>query len=204
MGKTKVKKQSTFIDMTAMSDVTVLLLTFFMLTATFMPKEPVQVIAPSSVSETKIPENNVLTILIDPEGRIFMNLDDKQPAMKREVLEKMGQDYGITFTEKQIRSFQEQTHIGVPIGQMAGFLDKSLSDQDSEIKKMGVPIDSANNQFIRWVKHAREVGGDGMGIAIKADQNTSFPLVDRVMKALVKGKENRYSLITSLRSTPDV
>ncbi|MBB4037796.1 biopolymer transport protein ExbD [Dysgonomonas hofstadii] len=204
MGKTKVKKQSTFIDMTAMSDVTVLLLTFFMLTATFMPKEPVQVIAPSSVSETKIPENNVLTILIDPEGRIFMNLDDKQPAMKKEVLEKMGQDYGITFTEKQIRSFQEQTHIGVPIGQMAGFLDKSLSDQDSEIKKMGVPIDSANNQFIRWVKHAREVGGDGMGIAIKADQNTPFPLVDKVMKALVKGKENRYSLITSLRSTPDV
>ena len=38
MGKTKVKKQSTFIDMTAMSDVTVLLLTFFMLTATFLPK----------------------------------------------------------------------------------------------------------------------------------------------------------------------
>ena len=32
-----------FIDMTAMSDVTVLLLTFFMLTANFVKKEPVQV-----------------------------------------------------------------------------------------------------------------------------------------------------------------
>ena len=32
MGKVKVKKKSMFIDMTAMSDVTVLLLTFFMLT----------------------------------------------------------------------------------------------------------------------------------------------------------------------------
>ena len=31
----KIKKKSTFIDMTAMSDVTVLLLTFFMLTSTF-------------------------------------------------------------------------------------------------------------------------------------------------------------------------
>ena len=30
----KIKKKSTFIDMTAMSDVTVLLLTFFMLTST--------------------------------------------------------------------------------------------------------------------------------------------------------------------------
>ncbi len=202
MGKTKVKKQSTFIDMTAMSDVTVLLLTFFMLTATFLPKEPVQVITPSSVSETKIPENNVLTILIDPEGRIFMNLD--RPDMKKEVLELMGQDYGITFTASQIRAFQEQTHIGVPMSKMSGFLNLPLSDQDTEIKTMGVPIDSTNNQFARWIKHAREVGGDGLGIAIKADQSTPYPLVDRVMKALVKMKENRYSLITALRGTPEV
>ena len=46
----KIKKKSTFIDMTAMSDVTVLLLTFFMLTSTFIQKEPVQVTPPQSVS----------------------------------------------------------------------------------------------------------------------------------------------------------
>ncbi|MRZ52916.1 biopolymer transporter ExbD, partial [Parabacteroides distasonis] len=34
MPKLIVKRKSTFIDMTAMSDVTVLLLTFFMLTST--------------------------------------------------------------------------------------------------------------------------------------------------------------------------
>ncbi|MBR6750572.1 MAG: biopolymer transporter ExbD, partial [Bacteroidaceae bacterium] len=36
MAKVKVKRKSTLIDMTAMSDVTVLLLTFFMLTSTFV------------------------------------------------------------------------------------------------------------------------------------------------------------------------
>ena len=41
MGKVKVKKKSMFIDMTAMSDVTVLLLTFFMLTGNFIKKERV-------------------------------------------------------------------------------------------------------------------------------------------------------------------
>ncbi len=46
--------------MTAMSDVTILLLTFFMLTSTFVKKEPVQVNTPASVSEIKIPETNVL------------------------------------------------------------------------------------------------------------------------------------------------
>ena len=40
MGRFHVKKQDTFIDMTPMSDVMVLLLTFFMLTATFTKEEP--------------------------------------------------------------------------------------------------------------------------------------------------------------------
>ena len=64
-----------FIDMTAMSDVTVLLLTFFMLTASFVKKEPVQVVTPASISEIKIPETNIMSILVDPGGRIFMRLD---------------------------------------------------------------------------------------------------------------------------------
>ena len=56
----------------------VLLLTFFMLTSTFVKKEPVQVTTPASVSEIKIPETNVLQILVDPEGKIFMSLDKQQ------------------------------------------------------------------------------------------------------------------------------
>lgn len=67
MPKLIVKRKSTFIDMTAMSDVTVLLLTFFMLTSTFIQKEPVVVATPSSVSEIKIPETNILSILVDPD-----------------------------------------------------------------------------------------------------------------------------------------
>ena len=55
MGKVKIKRKSTLIDMTAMSDVTVLLLTFFMLTSTFLAKEPTVVMTPSSVSEEKVP-----------------------------------------------------------------------------------------------------------------------------------------------------
>ncbi|HMM01469.1 MAG: ExbD/TolR family protein [Dysgonomonas sp.] len=201
MGKIKVKKQSTFIDMTAMSDVTVLLLTFFMLTATFLPKEPVQVLTPASVSERKISEYNVLTILIDTQGRVFLNLDDDNA--KKSVLQLMGQDYGITFNDKQVRSFIEQSHIGVPMSRMSAFLDMPLSAQDEEIKKMGVPTDSTNNQLTRWVKHAREIGGDNMQIAIKSDQTTPYPDVDKVMKILVAMKENRYSLVTTLKKMPE-
>ena len=70
MGRAKIKKKSTFIDMTAMSDVTVLLLTFFMLTSTFVKKEPVQVFTPAfRFQKIKIPETNILQILVDPQGK---------------------------------------------------------------------------------------------------------------------------------------
>ena len=78
MGRAKIKKKDTFIDMTAMSDVTVLLLTFFMLTSTFVKKEPVQVTTPASVSEIKIPETDVLQILVDQEGKIFMRSEERR------------------------------------------------------------------------------------------------------------------------------
>ncbi|MBR6490115.1 MAG: biopolymer transporter ExbD, partial [Muribaculaceae bacterium] len=74
MGKVKIKKHSTVIDMTAMSDVTVLLLTFFMLTSTFLQKEPVQVITPPSVSEAKVPDEKLVQILVGPDGKVYFNL----------------------------------------------------------------------------------------------------------------------------------
>ena len=60
MGKVKIKKSDVWIDMTPMSDVMTLLLTFFMLTSTFVKNEPVKVNTPGSVSEIKVPENGFL------------------------------------------------------------------------------------------------------------------------------------------------
>lgn len=91
MSRAKIQKKSMFIDMTAMSDVTVLLLTFFMLTASFVKKEPVQVVTPASISEIKIPETNIMSILVGPDGKIFMSLD-KQSDMAA-TLEAMGKEY---------------------------------------------------------------------------------------------------------------
>ena len=99
MSKVKVARKSTRIDMTAMSDVTVLLLTFFMLTSTFVKKEPVQVTTPGSVSEIKIPETNILSILIDTKGKVFMSMD-KQSDMVN-TLDSVGSHYGVTFTEQE-------------------------------------------------------------------------------------------------------
>ena len=200
MGRAKIKKKSTFIDMTAMSDVTVLLLTFFMLTSTFVKKEPVQVFTPASVSEIKIPETNILQILVDPQGKICMSLD-KQPDMEA-VLEKRGEEYGVDFTPEQEKKFVTASTFGVPMRSMQKFLDLPTEQQDKLLKNEGIPCDSTDNQFKSWVRNARQVNPD-LRIAIKADASTPYAVIKNVMSSLQDLRENRYNLITSLKTTSD-
>ncbi|HJH59112.1 MAG TPA: biopolymer transporter ExbD [Bacteroidetes bacterium] len=198
MPKVKVKRKSTAIDMTPMSDVMVLLLTFFMLTTTFIQKEPVQVVTPASVSDIKIPETNVLQILVDKSGKIFLSLDKQEDRMA--VLQKVGEAYGVTFTNEQIQKFKLINSFGVPIAQMPAFLDLPTEQQDATLRNYGVPIDSTDNQFKVWVQEARKQNGKGLIIAIKADASTPYPIIRQVMSSLQDLRENRYNLITSLKT----
>lgn len=200
MGRAKIKKKSTFIDMTAMSDVTVLLLTFFMLTSTFVKKEPVQVATPASVSEIKIPETNVLQILVNPQGKIFMSMD-KQSDLKA-VLKNMGREYGIAFTPGQEKKFMLSSAFGVPMKNMKTYLDLPADKQDAVLKAQGIPCDSVDNQFKAWVRNARAVNAD-LRIAIKADASTPYAVIKKVMNSLQDLRENRYNLITSLKTTSE-
>ena len=200
MGKVKVAKKSTFIDMTAMSDVTVLLLTFFMLTSTFVKKEPVKVTTPGSVSEIKIPDKDVLQILVDGKGKVFMSLDKQ--ADLASTLESVGGQYGIKFTPEEIKKFKLSNTFGVPIKSMKTFLGLPKDKQDEVLANEGIPTDSLDNQFKVWVKTARATNPD-LRIAIKADQETPYSVIKNVMNSLQDLKENRYNLITSLKVTEE-
>lgn len=63
------------------------------------------------------------------------------------------------------------------------------------MKYYGIPTDSINNQFKLWVQHAREVNRD-LVIAIKADSQTPYPKIKKIMNTLQDMRENRYNLIT--------
>ena len=197
MSKVKVARKSTRIDMTAMSDVTVLLLTFFMLTSTFVKKEPVTVTTPASVSEIKIPETNILSILIDPKGKVFMSMD-KQGDMI-ETLTKMGKDYGVTFTPDEMKKFKVASTFGVPMKNLKAYLALKPDQQDKVLATLGIPTDSLDNQFKSWIKNARATNPD-FRIAIKADQNTPYKVIKDVMTSLQDLRENRYNLITALKN----
>lgn len=216
MAKAKVRKQDTFIDMTAMSDVTVLLLCFFMLTSTFIQNEPVQVQTPASVSDFPIPENNLMTILVDSKGKVFMSFTNQQD--KVDALTAVGEDYGMSFTTQQMNAFKKLESFGVPIQSMGAFLDLPSDQQDKYLKdienqRVGIPtaaisddrggVISVDNEFVRWVTHAT-TSNSNMLIAIKADKATNYPVVKKVIEDLRDMRKNKYLLITSLKTASNV
>jgi biopolymer transport protein ExbD len=77
MPKFKPNRQNVRIDMTPLVDVAFLLLTFFMLTTQFKPTEEVTIILPSSHSEYKLPESDVMTVNVAEDGRIFLGVDSQ-------------------------------------------------------------------------------------------------------------------------------
>jgi len=78
MPKFKPHRAGIRIDMTPLVDVAFLLLTFFMLTTQFKPPEEVEIILPSSHSEFKLPESDVMTLTLAEDGRIFLGLDSQR------------------------------------------------------------------------------------------------------------------------------
>ena len=78
MPKAKIARKSTWVDMTAMTDVAFLLLNFILLTSNFVKQEAVSVSAPSSVCEVKIPEINIMTVIVDPDGKVFIGIDNQE------------------------------------------------------------------------------------------------------------------------------
>ena len=190
MGKVEVKKKSPFIDMTAMSDVTVLLLTFFMLTSTFLQKEPVTVITPSSVSEEKVPEQNLITVLVNPQGKVFISLaGDKDSTfssekMRVELVKSVVAEYNkvhpnanLTLNQKQVNNFGSTYMFGLPIKMLPQWLDMSQEQRDELIdpnksEVAGIPIDmnedlSKPNDFQIWMRAAYNLSNENLQGAIK-------------------------------------
>ena len=81
-GKKRAKKQSTRIDMTPMVDLAFLLLTFFVLTATFSKPKSMELTfpAPPETIDDQPPVKNGITFLLTGEDRIFYYQGELRPA----------------------------------------------------------------------------------------------------------------------------
>ena len=170
--------------MTPMSDVMTLLLCFFMLTSTFLTPEPVSVTAPNSVSELKIPEQDVLNILVTPEGKVYCGTENKNNMQA--MLDEMTDKFGLQLNPTQVKHFREDAMVGASMSQLANYLSLEPEKMGEEIQKLGLPLDSikgGKSEFQEWVTAARNVNPD-IKLAIKCDSKTPYSAIKLLMSEL--------------------
>ena len=195
MPKVQIKKGNPQLDMTAMCDVAFLLLSFFMLTTKFKPDEPVIVDTPTSVSEIKLPETDILMITIGKDGGVFFGIDG-QPA-RANMLKLMGERYKIDFTPEELGTFSLVQNFGIPISQMKQYLTLSADERNKSGVQKGIPCDTVKNELADWVICAR-LSNPKFRIAVKGDRDANYPVIKEVIATLQEKNVNKFNLITGM------
>lgn len=213
MPKVKIPRKSTHVDMTAMCDVAFLLLSFFILTAKFVPADIVPIVQPTSRATKEVKED-LVTFSIDKEGKIFMSASkpEKRVSILKKLLEIKPDKYGnIPFTEAQKNQIKNLEIIGVPMQKLPktiGMKSEQLIELRQNGALEGIPSDSTNNQLADWIMAVRYVyveedNMDKAPIAIKGDRETNIDGVKRLIEVFRENDVFSYNLITTLEGARD-
>ncbi len=143
---------------------------------------------PPETSEIRMPKRNTFSIQVDAKGKVFVGFDGQDN--RRKLLTRMGEDYNIVFSPKELEEFSKIESFGVPMNRMKAFLKKPAEERNEPENEIGIPYGSGNNEFKNWVRTARTVNRD-MLITLKGDQATSYQLIDQLIETLQDLNEYR-------------
>lgn len=218
MARAKVKRASTSIDMTAMCDVSFLLLTFFVLTATARQPEIMPVDTPASTVQDKLTGDNMGIITVGDGGKVFFGMKD--PEVRRTTLRNISEKYNISFSEQDYEEFEMMEEFGVPVSNLRQLLSLNKDARTAAIQP-GIPVDTTettSNELYHWVQQSRlatvKVGRDResdqsipnyvnpgpMQVAIKADGDEKYAIMNLIIETLRNQKQNKFSFVTGLRA----
>lgn len=216
MSKKPSKGGAPALDMTPMVDLAFLLVTFFMLTASFRMAEPVVVDPPSSIGMVDLPDNHIM-VTIDEKGRAFFGISNSTAKMN--ALREMAAKYKVGFTEEQIIKFSGLPSFGVDIKDLPKYIDLKEDDRKNFQPQKGVPLDTItpNNQLKDWIaiggrkavemfeeaklkaaESNAEFKAEKPRFAIKCASTTKYIYVKDVIKTFTDLKLYQFNLITSL------
>lgn len=216
MSKKPSKGGAPALDMTPMVDLAFLLVTFFMLTASFRMAEPVVVDPPSSIGMVDLPDNHIM-VTIDDKGRAFFGISNSTAKMN--ALREMAAKYKVPFTEEQIVKFSGLPSFGVDIKDLPKYIDLKEDDRKNFQPQKGVPLDTItpNNQLKDWIaiggrkavemyeeaklkaaESSAEFKAEKPRYAIKCASSTKYIYVKDVIKTFTDLKLYQFNLITSL------
>ena len=205
MGRAKIARKSTIVDMTAMCDVAFLLLSFFIVVAKPKPPDPLNVVIPSSVSSVPVTEKNVVMITIDHDARVYFGVSDRNVEEKRRIIEAVSLAKGLKLTDQEEKRFYNNpgAFIGVPFKRLGSFLDLG-GDQSKMYKQSGIPArDSTDNELVDWIRAAVSAfSGAKMTIMVKGDDAATYASFQGVIMALRKNDQLKFQLVTNPVAAP--
>lgn len=186
-----IRKPKISIDMTPMVDVIMLLLTFFMLTATFRAaeSEAVEVALPKSVysdPDNKMKETDVMTISLTKEGDIFLDVDNYK------IREKI---------------FGDQFGIGMyhPDSLTQSTVQSTGKVGDKEIKRKVFVMNKAQfEKTLVDIKSAlKTVTGNKQAqfqVVVKGDKDVPYGVFEDLMASMHESDNKVFSLVTMIKS----
>lgn len=197
MARIRAQRRVIALDMTAMCDMAFLLLTFFMLATKFKPAEAAAVNIPSSVSENKLPDTDLIILSVERSGAVFFGVEGE--TARKHLLDKIASRYRISYTEKERQEFALISSFGTSVSDLKLLL-RSDKDQRKTMQR-GVPADSANNELKELIKLAKWANPNSQ-IAIKADVELDYPVVEQIISTLQDLEINKFKFVTSLETKP--
>lgn len=198
MGRAKLPRKSTSIDMTAMCDVAFLLLSFFILTTKFKPAEAIAVTTPNSVAAKVAETKDIVLITIDKDGKVFLSMDDES---KKEVIANTlnaTKNLGLN-----VQAFKKAGFYGAPFSGLAAFL--SIPEEARKGGALpGIPAkDSTNNEIREWMSLVLTAyAGQKANIQLKGDNASKYPAFKNVIDAFKKNDILKFQMITNPESVP--
>lgn len=198
MGRSKLPRKSTSIDMTAMCDVAFLLLSFFILTTKFKPAEAIAVTTPNSVAAKVADTKDIVLITIDKDGKVFLSMDDES---KKEIIANTlnsTKNLGLN-----VQAFKKAGFYGAPFSGLAAFL--SIPEEARKGGALpGIPAkDSTNSEIREWMSLVLTAyAGQKANIQLKGDNAAKYPAFKTVIDAFKKNDILKFQMITNPESIP--
>jgi biopolymer transport protein ExbD len=201
MGRAKIPRKSTNIDMTAMCDVAFLLLSFFILATKTKPPEAVSVVTPTSVS-TKVVSDEAIIVTLAKDGKVFLMLSDRKH--KDAIIDDINKTKALGLTAGEISKLKKQDFIGMPFNKLKSFLQ--LSESIAPAKMDGIPSDSTNNELADWIKSVSNAYAgesiDNLNLLVKGDNLAKYPAFKNVKNAFKKSEIFKFKIVTNPEGIP--
>lgn len=189
-GKKRAKKQSTRVDMTPMVDLAFLLLTFFVLTATFSKPKSMELTfpAPPPPDQKPVEIKNGITFLLTKDDRIFyyegqFRAADEEKGKKTALSE-------LNFSQGSLHKFLLEKN-------------KAMQDQIKALEEKHKKNQLADTTFKRMVKEVK-ANKESYTYLIKTDDKATYKNVIDVIDELNINVVGKYVMVDIMKPEMDM